>query len=112
MGESDEPSVMDEFFLKAQAPEKLELEVIGDGVLDLTTVSAVELQVTRPGSPDLDEEIWTVDITAQSEDQLLMEHEFTITDIDRVGVYRVMIILDIPAGEERAGPVFFRGRYI
>ena len=103
---------MDVFFLKAVVPEKLELEVIGDGVLDLTTVTAVSLQITKPGSPDLDEETWTADITAQSSDQILLEHPFVITDVDRVGVYRIMIVMTIPAGEERAGPAFFRGRYI
>jgi len=103
---------MEEFYLKIQAPEVLELEVLSDGVdPDLTTVSAVSLEITRPGSPDLEEEIWTASITAASTEQLLLEHDWAESDVDRVGVYRVMMVLTVPGGELRPPPVFFRGRY-
>ncbi len=103
---------MDEFYLKIQAPEVLPLEVLSDGVdPDLSTVSAVSLEVTRPGSPDLEEETWTASITAQSAEQLLLEHEWEESDGERVGVDRVMMVLTVPGGELRPPPVFFKGRY-
>lgn len=105
---------MDTFYLKSTDPQKLSLEVTSDGIdPDLSTVTAITLEVTKPGSPDLDEEIWTTDITAQSAEQVLFEHPFLVTDLDRVGVYRVFVLLAIPGDPRRVdAPCFFRARYI
>jgi len=104
---------MDEFYLKAQDPEKLEFEITSDGEdPNLSEVTAVTLEITKPGSPDLEEEIWTADITAQADNVLLCEHPFDITDLDRVGIYRVMVLLALPGNDRRTGPLFFRARYI
>lgn len=105
---------MDTFYLKSTDPQKLELEVVSDGIdPDLSTVTAITLEVTKPGSPDLEEETWTTNITAQSAQQVLFEHPFLVTDLDRVGVYRVMVVLAVPGPDRRVdAPVFFRARYI
>lgn len=104
---------MDWFFLKATDPQKLELEVTSDGIdPDLSTVTAITLEITKPGSPDLDEEIWTTNITAQSAEQILFEHPFLVTDLDRVGVYRVFVVLAVPGPDRRVDePCYFGAKY-
>lgn len=100
------------FYVGAVAPEKLEMEVPSDGVLDMSTVSAVELQVLKPGGNTPDEEFtWTASITAAAPDVLTLEHPFIVSDIDRVGPYRVVVVLTTPGGPERTEPDHFLGLY-
>lgn len=107
--------MLDRFYLGAIAPEKLEGEVTGLGVaegdLDLSTVTLVELKINKPGMGTLEEDTWDADIDAASEFSLLFSHEFDVADLDRVGTYRIMVMMTAPDGVHRAGPMIFEGIY-
>ncbi len=98
---------MTEFvYLDPPDTESLEIEIPGDGVLDLTTVTAVTFEVTKPGGTEVS---WTAAITSAAVDLLICEHAYDPGDVSVQGSYRVMVHMTVPAGTERAGPVYFEG---
>jgi hypothetical protein len=89
----------------AQAPERLTLRVedaVGDSEpLDLSTVSAVRLEVRKPDGVTV---VWPVDILQQEADHILVEHEYLVTDVWVPGTYQLRVFLTVPDGVRRAGP--------
>ncbi len=108
---------IERFYIGFPAQRPLEFEALSAGVAegdpDLSTVTAVTLKVNKPGMGVLEEVTWTADIDAASEFGLLGTHEFEDGDLDRVGTYRVMIMLELPSHPDGlpVGPVLFEGIY-
>lgn len=103
----------DYIYLGAQAPEALSVEVTSDDIvdLDLTSVTAVSLAVNKPGMEWNDETSWPVAIDTQTTTVLSVHHDFAVADVDTLGAYRVMIVMSVPTGIRRAGPIYFEGIY-
>lgn len=108
---------LERFYIGFPAQRPLKFEALGAGVAagdpDLSTVTAVTLQVNKPGAGVLEEVTWTADIDAQSEFGVLGHCDFEDGDLDRVGTYRVMMILALPSHPDGlpVGPVLFEGIY-
>ncbi len=90
-----------------QAPERLRIRISNPTgsaePLDLSTVSAAELKARHPTAG---EQLWSADILTQSADLLLLEHVWALGEASNAGFYRVDILLTVPGGKRRAGPVF------
>lgn len=108
---------LERFYIGFPAQRPLEFEALGAGVAagdpDLSTVTAVTLQVNKPGMSVLEEVTWDADIDAQSEFGVLGHYDFASGDLDREGTYRVMIMLALPSHPNGlpVGPVLFEGLY-
>ena len=89
----------------AQAPERLRITVqnaaLEPSPLDLTLVTAVTIDVTRP---DGRHETWLTTITGQDAASLVVEHIFAVNDVFASGTYHLDLNMSIPAGIRRAGP--------
>lgn len=89
----------------AQAPERLRLLIdnadLAAEPLDLSTVTAVALEIVRPDGARYS---WATEIVEQTAEALLVEHAFEADDVFLPGTYRVNITLTVSAGVRRAGP--------
>jgi hypothetical protein len=108
---------LERFYIGFPVERPLELEVIGAGVAegdpDLSTVTAMFLQINKPGMAVLEEDVWIASVDATSEFSVLAHYDFELGDLDREGTYRVMMLLAMPgypAGYP-VGPVIFEGLY-
>jgi hypothetical protein len=89
----------------AQAPERLKLTItnaqLASEPLDLSTVTAVSLQVTRPSGVVV---TWSTTIDTQTSTSLVVLHTFAAPDVPTAGEYGILILLTVPTGVRRAGP--------
>jgi hypothetical protein len=91
----------------AQAPERVRMSVAntsGDPEpLDLSTVTAVTVRVTRGSYTPV---TWECDTLSHSSTLIELERVFDPSDVEFPGRYRLDFILAVPSGIRRAGPVY------
>lgn len=71
--------------------------------LDLSTVTAVTVRVTRPVYPQ--PAVWVAIILTQTSTLIELEKVFELADVEAFGAYRIEFLLTVPGGVRRAGPV-------
>jgi hypothetical protein len=87
------------------APSTLTINVAkGNSSVDLSTVTAVSLDVTKPGTnvPTT----WAASITTQTATTLRASHTFASGELDLSGCYKFVVLMAVPSGTVRAGPGF------
>jgi hypothetical protein len=83
------------------APENLQVTITrGTEAVDLSTVTAVSLEVIRKGSAD--RQTWATTIKSKVADTIVVNHVFQQGDLARTGTYTVLGFLTIPSGVVRA----------
>lgn len=87
-------------YIGAVAPESFEIVISkGASSLDLSTVSAASLAVSRP---DRTETTWTAALSEQSATSLKLTHTFGSGETDQAGDYYIVPRLTVPGGTHRA----------
>lgn len=75
---------------------------VTSSTIDLTTVSAVAWQVTRPGG---DVVTWPATLGTVSPSSLVTTHAHASDDVPRKGAYSIRALLTVPGGVVPTAPV-------
>lgn len=89
---------MGELYQGAVAPEDYAIGVgTGDSGLDMTTVTAAEFRVFKPGGVEV---VWTAAISAAIPASLVLTHLFSAapSEVDKNGDYLIYAVLTVPGG--------------
>jgi hypothetical protein len=97
-------------YVGALAPERVEVAIdnaaLAVAPLDLSTVTAVDLEVRAPAQSFT----WPLTITSQTASEIVGYYEFAEGDVGGEGDYRVTVRLTLAAGTRRAGPTVLKVR--
>ncbi len=91
-------------YVGALAPERVEVTIdnaaLAASPLDLTTVTAVSLEVRAPTQAFT----WPLTLTVHTAELIVGYYEFAEGDVGGEGDYEITIRLTLPSGTRRAGP--------
>lgn len=97
-------------YVGALSPERVEVTIdnaaLASTPLDLSTVTAVDLDVRTP----VQRFTWPLVVTSQSATQIVGTYDFQEGDLGAAGDYKIMALLTVPSGVRRAGPTVLKVR--